>query len=189
MSVDPGTRSPGSLYLVYTNGGYNHRCSAHFVDGVDIEDVAAARTDANAFAAAFKQVIPSEATILAWGLHAAGTSIGYEEPFSPTIPGTHAASAPLGYYSLTATMSGNGVATTVSGAKGKTRFVWFPGKAFSVAPGIKQYANSVDAGLVALANFFHTNLRLYADFFGQHAEPKAYITVQFNARVQQTHGT
>lgn len=187
MAVDPGTRSPGKLYLIYSVDGLTHRAGLNFIDGVDIEDISAARADATAFAAVFKGVIPTTASISGWGVAPAGMSVGYEEPFSPVIAGTHATSGPA-MHSRTGTMSGNGVATTVAGAKGKTRLVFVGSNAFPPVPGLKKITNSTDASLVALANYLHTNLRMFADFYGQHAEPKTYITVQFNAKLQRTQG-
>lgn len=188
MATDPGTRSPGHLYLMYSVGGYIHRISLALVNGVDIEDVAALRTDAAAFADVFKGVLGGDSSILAWGVAPTGMSTGYEEPFSPAIVGTHASSSPT-YYSLTLTMSGNGTATSVGGAKGKTRVVWFTGGTLHPTAGTKQIPNTAEAPFVALANWLHTNLRCFADFYGQKAEPKSYVTCQFNARIQRTHGS
>ena len=188
MPTDPGTRSPGKLGLLYGTFGHNHVCAIHFVTGTDINGVSAIRTEAAAFAAALKQVLSPDTVITGWRIILPGGSTGYEEAFGTPINGTHSASG-TGYASYTLTLSGLGVPTSVGGSKGKTRVVWFPWNAFPPGSLVKQLAVSGDAGLTALKNYLHASTMCFADFYGQHAEPHAWATVQFNARIQRTVGT
>jgi len=187
LPTDPGTRSPGRLVLLYNTFAHNHQAGAHFVTGTDLTAISAIRTEANAFAAAFKQVLSPDTNITGWRIVMPDGTTGYEELFSPAIPGTHSASG-TGYVSYSVTLSGLGVPTTVGGARGKTRVVAFTWNAFPPGGGVKQYAVSGDTGLTALSNYLHSSLKVWADFYGQHAEPHSWATVQFNAHVQRTSG-
>lgn len=188
MVTDPGTRSPGKLILWYLAFGNEHRVSVNYIAGTDIEDITACRADATDFANALKVCMESNRSITAWGIQPAGDPVGYREAFTTPIAGTHAASG-AGYNSWELTLSGNGVSLGVGSATGKTHVSWFPGAVLSNSGGTKQFAVSGDAGLTALSAWLHTNLRCFADYYGQHAEPKSYATCQFNAHVQKKLGS
>ena len=188
MPTDPGTRSPGFLTLVYSHAGDNHEASVRFINGVDLNDVTSIRTDANNLAAAVKAVLPSTCVINAWRIKDPNHVRLYEEAFSPTIAGTHTASG-NDWRSFTATVTGKGVSTGVTVASGQCRLELFTGSAHQPAAGEKFFLASGDTGWSALTTLLHSNLRYWADYFGQHAEPRQAITTQFNAAVQRRKGT
>jgi hypothetical protein len=187
MPTDPGTRSPGFLTLVYSHAGDNHEASVRFITGVDLNDVSAIRTDATNLAAAVRAVFPGSCTINAWRIKDPNHVRLYEEAFAPTLAGTHAA-AGTDWRSITYTVTGKGVATGVTVASGQTRFELFTGNFKQPAAGDKFILASADTALAALVSLFHTNLRYFADYFGQHAEPRSAVTIQFNAAVQRRKG-
>jgi len=184
--TDPGTRSPGNLFLAYTLNAIQHKVKVRYITGVDMEDVSAARGDADAFAAVFKACLSNSESIGGWGLSdPAGLEL-YSEPFSPVIVGTIGASAVSNSHTIT--LSGLGVPTGVGGAKGKTRVMIFEGGVINSAMGVKTSLVAAHAGLTGLQAWLHSNLRCFADYYGQHAEPKTYVTHQWNARAQRIHG-
>lgn len=188
MPTDPGTRSPGFLTLVYSHAGDNHEASVRFINGVDLNDVTAIRTDASNLAAAVKVVLPPTCVINAWRIKDPNHVRLYEEAFSPTIAGTHATSG-NDWRSSTCTITGKGVSTGVTVASGQCRLELFTGHAHQPIAGEKFFLASSDASWNTLVTLLHTNLRYWADYFGQHAEPRQAITVQFNAAVQRRKGS
>ena len=188
MATDPGTRSPGSLYLRYNVGIDQHICAVKYINGVDIQALTPARADAVALATKLKDCLPlNNSSIVAWGLKDANGSPAYEEVFTTPYGGAKNGAGQM-YASLTLTIPGLGVPTTVGGAKGKTRFVWFCGGAY-LAPIRSKLYTPIPAEINAVIELLHSNLRYFADFYGQHAEPKARVTVEYNARIQKSLGT
>lgn len=188
MATDPGTRSPGKLCLVYTSAGRQHECSVRFINGVDINDIATIRTNATTLAGLVKAILPVAASITAWRVKdPAGTRL-YEEAFSPVIAGTHNATGNP-WVSATLTITGKGVPIDLAHASGQCRFVVYTSNSYQWAAGARYVASSQDASLQALVDHMHSNLRYFADFFGQHAEPRSTVQVQFNAYTQKRYGT
>jgi len=186
--IDPGTRSPGKLVLVYTAAGRQHEAGVHLLNGVDLNDITTLGTNAASLAAVVKAVLPAASTITAWRIKdPAGTRL-YEAAFSPVIAGTHAASS-TAWVSATLTITGKGVPVDITKATGQTRFVLYTSSAYGINPGVRFLNSNTDTALQALVDHFHSNLRYFADFYGQHAEPRATVQVQLNAYTQKRYGT
>jgi hypothetical protein len=175
------------VFLAYSGGGIQHKAKLKYIDGVDIEAVSACRADATAFANVFKALIQGLMLIDGWGLEDPTGTVIYSEPFTPAISGTGSGS--FSSLSHTITLSGLGVPTGVGSAKGKTRVVVFDGGHLVSGTGVKESNVASDAGWAAFSSWLHSNLRCFADYYGQHAEPKTYLTHQYNARAQRVHGT
>lgn len=186
--IDPGTRSPGFLTLVYTTAGRQHEASVRFINGVDLNDVSTIRTNATDLANQVKTVLPVGSTISAWRIKSPTGVRLYEEAFSPVIAGLHAAGGTASV-SSTLTITGKGVPVTLEKASGQTRFVLYTGNAYVPPAGARYIASSTDASLLNLVALLHSNLRYYADYYGQHAEPRSTVQVQYNAYTQKRYGT
>ena len=188
MATDPGTRSPGKLALVYTTAGRQHEASVRFLTGVDINDITTIRTNATTLAGLVKAVLPVASQITAWRIKDPNGLRLYEEAFSPVIAGTHSASGNA-WVSTTITITGKGVPIDLAHAAGQCRFPIYTSNAYAFGAGTRFINSNFDASLQALVDHMHSNLRYFADFFGQHAEPRSTVTVQFNAYTQRKYGT
>src|SRR5689334_7083113 len=178
--LDPGTRSPGKLALVYGNPAVIHQLAVNFINGVDLNDSSAIRVDANELASTVAIVLPNTETIQGFKvLSPTGVNL-YQESFGVPYVGSHVAVA--GYpqfYSPSLTIPGNGVPTSLTTGSGRTKVVVFARHAYAFTAGEKRITAIPDLPLSQFIDNLHTNLRYFADFYGQHAEPAGYVDVQF----------
>lgn len=189
MATDPGTRSPGSLVLFYNDRGYEHTCSVALVAGVDIDGVAALRSDATTLAPLVAALLPSNREIVGWGIRPKPSGSSYREAFSSPIPGTHGTdSGTTDFFSYTWTINGRAAGTGVGAARGTTRMVLHVGNIHVVGAGDLIYTGATDAALDALVAQFAASTRYFADFYGQKADFTGRVTVQFNAHTQRVLG-
>lgn len=186
----PSTRSPGKLAIMYNNTLTRHQAVVNFITGVDIEDVATIRTNADALGEIIKACLTNTETLTGFRILASDGSRLYEENFASAKVGTHAVATGVpAYYSATVTIPGNGVPTLLAAGSGRTIFRLFTRNAVAFPIGGKYLATPVDAAFVALQNHLKTNLRYFADFYGQHADPSGVFACQFNAAIQRRIGT
>jgi hypothetical protein len=189
MATDPGTRSPGSLVLFYTDRGHDHSCSVALVAGVDINGVAALRTDATALASLVAALLPNNRSIVAWGIKPKPAGSSYREAFGTPFPGTHGTdSGTTDFFSFTWSIMGRAAGTGVGAARGSTRMVLHVGNIHVIGAGDLIYTGATDAALTALTAALSASTRFYADYYGQKADPTGRVTVQFNAHTQRTLG-
>jgi len=189
MATDPGTRSPGRLFIAYNDRGLEHSCGVRLVAGTDIQGVTDLRTDATDFANALAAALPVNRTITGWGLRLATGGPSYTEAFPDPIPGTHGFNASVpDYYSATVTLDGRSAGTGVGAARGNSRIVLFTGNAYNMAVGQTIMVGTVDPALVSLAFILGESTRLWADFYGQKIDWTGRVTLQFNAAIQKSKG-
>jgi len=185
----PLTRSPGKLALFYTDGVINHRMAVNYINGVDVSDVPACRGDANALAALFADVLDTSQSITAWGILSNEGATLFTEPFSPAIGGGHSiASGMRAYLSSSLTIPGLGVPTSILAGSGHTLVRWFPLGSYAFAPSTKAINPGTDTELQNFYDNLDTNLRYFADYYGQHANTMGRVDVQFNAAMQRRWG-
>lgn len=189
MAVDPGTRSPGSLVLFYNDRGHEHTCSVTLVAGVDIDGVAALRSDAVALAAVVAQVLPSNRSITGWGIKPRPSGSTYREAFDAPVVGLHGTdSGTTDFFSYTWSIMGRSAGTGVGSARGTTRMVLHVGNIRVIGAGDLIYTGAGDAGLTALLGNLAASTRYFADWYGQKADFTGRVTVQFNAHTQRVLG-
>lgn len=189
MATDPGTRSPGRLFIAYNDRGLDHTCGVRLVAGTDIQGVTDLRADAATFANALAAALPSNRTITGWGLRLSTGGPSYSEAFPDPIPGSHSQEgAYLDYYSATVSLAGRSAGTGVGAARGSSRIVLFAGNAFPMAIGSTILTGTIPAALSSLAFVLGESTRLWADFYGQKVDWVGRVTVQFNAAIQKSKG-
>lgn len=189
MAVDPGSRSPGHLFLQYNDRGLDHTCSVALVDGVDIQLVTALETDATELAGYVAACLPPSCTITGWGVRPAGGGPTYTALFDPALPGTHSFDASFpAFYSATVTVMGRSAGTGVGAARGNTRIVLFTSNAYVLTPGELVMTGVLPAAIASLMFGLSSSTRYFADSYGQKADPTGRVTVQFNAMIQKSKG-
>lgn len=189
MATDPGTRSPGSLVLFYNDRGHEHSCSVTLVAGVDINGVAALRSDAMALAPLVAAMFPSNRSITGWGIKPRPSGSTYREAFDTPIVGSHGTdSGTTDFFSYTWTINGRSAGTGVGAARGTTRMVLHVGNIHVISAGDLIYTGASDSAMASLLDNLATSTRYFADFYGQKADFTGRITVQFNAHTQKTLG-
>lgn len=189
MATDPGTRSPGRLFIEYNDRGLVHTCGVRLVAGTDIQTVTDLRADATALATALAAALPSNRTITGWGLRLAEGGPSYTEAFPDPIPGTHATiSGNPDYFSATVSLGGRSAGTGVGSARGSSRIVLFTGNAYSMAVGAVIVTGTLDPALVSLIAVLAESTRMWADFYGQKEDFTGRVTLQFNAAIQKSKG-
>lgn len=189
MATDPGTRSPGALVLFYNDRGYEHSCSVALVAGVDIDGVAALRSDATALAPLVAALLPNNREITGWGIRPKPSGSSYREAFTTPFTGTHGTdSGTTDFFSYTWTIMGRSAGTGVGAARGTTRMVLHVGNIHVIGAGDLIYTGGADAALTALLAAIVASTRFFADYYGQKADPTGRTTVQFNAHTQRVLG-
>lgn len=186
----PGTVSPGRLLILYHDTfGLEHNCGANFKLGVDFDDIAAIRTEAEAFATAAMDMCLSSSAATGWRITDIDGVFLYEESFDDPIPGgVTPDSGDISSQSTTLGARGKGVGPTVGTGVGTTRTFVFTG--FLQSTGM---LNSLwkpgDAGYNStLIDYLNGSLIVGADRYGQGANYKDSYTVQINAHVQKRYG-
>lgn len=189
MATDPGTRSPGKLFIKYNDRGLVHTCSVALVADTDIQGVTDLRADATSFAGALATCLPSNRTITGWGLRLSDGGPSYEEAFADAIPGSHATDSGYpDYYSATVSVMGRSAGTGVGAARGSSRIVMFTGNAYPMPPAGQILIGTVPAAISSLVAILAASTRMWADFYGQKVDFTGRLTLQFNAAIQKSKG-
>jgi hypothetical protein len=185
----PTTVSPARLALHYNIlGNIQHSCSVRLVAGVDIQDVASIRTDAAQLADAVRACMANQHAITGWSIVMPDGRLGYTEPFSTVLLGTHGTNGNE-LYSLSHTMLGKAKGVSVGSAAGRTKLVLFCGGVLFPSAGEKYIAETADTAFHTLATVLNGSLRYWADIWGQKADTTGRVSVQFNAHVQRVIGS
>lgn len=193
-NIRPPTRTPGSLKLLYTMDGIEHRCSVNLLANIDINDIPARRIDAQRLANLTGPVLVTQAVIHDWALYsrpATGVPATqlYIEPFTTPITGSAPGSAGHDVYaSFTGTLVGRGRPGGPGYAIGGMRYVLFIGNSLVPVKKTKRFALSVSVAWQNLTAALGIDTSFWADFYGQKGTVQAYIDHQFNAHSQRTIG-
>lgn len=169
-------------------GDIAHEASVRLVHGVDLDDIAALRTDAIEIAEAMQPLLTAAFTIVGWRVKDATHVRVYEEFFTTGYVGVHTSTLQE-WKSFSLTLTGRGVSPTVTEARGQTRFPLYTGASYPPVAGEKWIDGTADVHWAGLVSTFNLSTRYFADMFGQKAVPRALVMAQFNAHVQRVHGS
>lgn len=186
--IDPTTRSPGHIYLRYSQLDIEHTMSCRLVGDIWPESFSTLQDDADNWAAAMGLVMSPAFNLYGWGLRDNDGHNVYESPLSSVVTGELSAYAGVEWKSTTLTALGRGTSLGAEYASGRALFRWYVGSAFIVAVGEKALYSATDSHLAGLQTFLNTNLNIFADFYGQKATCGGKFPFQYNAHAQRKHG-
>ena len=187
MATDPGTRSPGHLFLRYSAGVSLHTTSLRFVDGVDLNDIATIRGDVNPWSDDVAACLPNTHSVNEWGIRSNEGTVLYAEAFAVPKVGTKGTGMP-NYNSSTVYIEGHGNSIAAGSLFGHMGFRLFCGGCIIFTPGLKRLVIASDPNFQRLADNLNLSTRIFADFYGQKGDVAAYAPVQFNAHAQRVLG-
>ena len=188
--VEPATRSPGYLVLVYGTSTRKHKTGMRLVDGVDLDNEVLLRSKATEWSVALGGILPVTQTVTDWELHDENHIRLYNEPLGAVVIGSHGSSGngTVAQYSRTLAFSGAGVGPTVHTQRGQWIGRVFVGEAFAWLAGQKFYHKDDDAAVAALWQFYEDCTIGPADYYGQHVEMRVLCPVQHNGYAQNHWG-
>jgi hypothetical protein len=185
----PPTLSPGKLALVYNYLSITHQASVNFVNGVDLDDIASIQTDAETLATYTGEVLPAPARITGYKVLSPTGQVLYRGSFSGPVLGSHGSDPGFpAFYSPTLKIMGRGAPTTLLTGSGHCSYLLFTRNAYPFVVGEKELP-VFDTPLAALMTQLNTNLRVWADFYGQHADTTGEVFTQFHAHEQKRNGS
>ena len=190
----PTTSSPGSLVLFYQNTDNTtiHTISWHFIDGVDLNNIAVLQVEADRLAGLLKPCMTSRRALIDWGIRLPGGATFYRAPLTTGAGnGSHAvASGMQNWYSLTIAFEGKGDAPAAGVCAGRIVSRLHLGGAIDFVPGMKYFDASFDAALTAfIATGLNASTYLPADYWGQQGDVGNTLPVQWNAHTQRKEGS
>lgn len=191
--IDPGTRSPGRLVLVYVDNAFSirHSMGWHFIAGAVITDIVNIRIEANRLAVLAGKCVTSDYTFVDWEIRTPDGNLFYTEPLSPIQVGSHGqATGALRWRSQTLDFEGHGQPGVPGGCHGRISFKMFIGGALLYGVGQKTFAISGDAQMDAFrVTGLNASTWVPADYFGQQGDILPTANVQYNAHAQKVLGT
>jgi hypothetical protein len=185
----PPTLSPGKLALVYDMSGVPHQASVNFIDGVNVNDITTIAADAQTLAGFVGAVLPDTCNITGFKVLSPEGLTLYAAALSSNVVGTHTTNPGMPEYaSPTIKIMGHGAPVSLFSGSGHCSLMLFTSNAYTLVPNSKQL-NAFDGPLLALMGHLNSNLRYWADFYGQHADTTGKVFVQFNAHEQKRTGS
>jgi hypothetical protein len=188
--TDPGTRSEYKLVLFYSDTDVVHQVGVNAVVGLNPDPIDPVRTDAEDLAALVAACLPNSRDVVSWALQDPTGLTLWAEAFPTPYSGTHGTSPSLpDYRSTTVNILGKGNPVIIGGASGRVGFRLFTGNAYFWPSGAKYLSTPVDLPMGSLIGWLNSNLRWFADFYGQHADTTGLVAVQFHAHTQRVAGS
>lgn len=187
MATDPGTRSPGHMFLTYTSPSATHTVSARLVDGVDLDDITTLRTESVLWANALKAMLPNTHKVTEFGLRSNEGTILYRETYAVAFTGTHGTTGE-NWASYTVYIEGTGNSIGAGFEFGHMGFRAFVGAAYQPVAGTKALPITTDAGSSGMKTMLDGSTIIFADFYGQKGDVRSQMPVQFNAHAQRRLG-
>jgi len=188
--IDPGTRSPGHVFVQYTHQGKQRTFSMRLQAGVDPSMITAIKTDLEPIAAFFAACMPLSSLIYGFGLKGNDGSVRYRGFFDTAKPGLRGVSGgQLDWLSTTITLQGRGGAIAFGDASGVALTRFHIGGIVPMLPGSKYVSLALTGTYFTdLQTALNLDTKFFADFYGQKADVSDRAPIQFNAHTQAEDG-
>jgi len=191
--TDPGTTTPGSLVLYYSNTGLgiNASVSWNLIAGTDLNDVTNLEAEAQRLADLLGPCMIATVHITDWAIKVHGSGVYYGAPLPTPVVGAHAVNGNMqAWVSTTVAFVGTGNQSAAGVCHGKSISRIHTFGALDFIPRSKFYDASNDAAYLSFVrNGLNASTYLPADAFGQQAEIKLALPVQWNAAYQRRLGS